>query len=81
VVSCVLITDILLDVGGALDVVDELSMSGPDYNLVAWLFVSLLFSPPYLCLLLAVSQLYVVIFPNGLPWQSRRQEFGYELVT
>lgn len=38
-VSCVLITDILLDVGGALDVVDELSMSGPDYNLVAWLFV------------------------------------------
>lgn len=34
-----------------------------------------------LCLLLAVAQLYVVILRNGLLRQSRRQEFGYVLVT
>lgn len=79
-VSCVLITGILLDTKRwAWDVVDELSISGPNYSLVAWcLFASFLY---ILCLLLAVAQLDVVILRNGLPRLSRRQEFGYVLVT
>jgi len=79
VVSCVLITGILLDTKRwAWDVVDELFISGPNYSLAWCLFASFL---SILCLLLAVAQLDVVVLRNGLPRLSRRQEFGYVLVT